>query len=244
MSSEVMWYGTGVLTEQANSPRWEFGETARATQVFKGMYEIARASAVGKGVLGTGEFNGMKVASCTVERERGEIGVLTIVWEGLVLSEEDPEGDSIQLPPDEVELDHSLSEIDIKKLPQYSDLTKEDLWAIEAWIGSADFQTQEFLDWMETSENVAIIRELRDNLQRGETHKLLYPPVVRWTSYFVNPPPTTEGGFLEYPSGAPINVPSAYQYLRAGDSLSKSGSFWKLTRTWIGAEQWNPTIYF
>lgn len=231
--------GTGVLIEQPGSPRWTFGESTKATQVFRGQYALARVSAPPRGSLGLGDFNGMKVSESSVEIERGGIGVLTVTYEGVPQDDDDEE---FNLPPDEVDIDFAQQEIDARKLPRYAALTAEDLWAIDAWLNSADFNTQEFLDWMDSGENAALIAELRENLARGETHKLIWPPIVRWTSYSINEPVADGGGYIGDPF-APISFPPGYQWLRYGDQKSFTGSYWKLTRTWQAAESWSTDYY-
>ena len=237
MAQAVIWRGTGVLIEQPDSPLWERGDVTRATMKLKGLYALALASMLRKGALGTGAFAGMKVISSTVARERGGVGLLTIVLEGPA-----PEDDDIILPPDEFECDFGQQELDIKKHPNYAALTAEDLWAVDAFINSADFQTVDFFEWLTEGPNGPAAESLLERLQRGEDHYAIFPPVLRWTSYFLDEPAPNGGGYIEIPP-TPSAPTAGWAFLRAGDSISFNGTFWKLTRTWIGSRDWDNEIY-
>jgi len=238
MPQALIVQGTSVLMEVPTSPMWERGDTTRATQVFRSAsYALARASLPPKGAYGTGDFAGMFIVSATVSKERGQVGVLTLVYEGpgLVL-------DEVVLPPDECEIDFAKDQQSIKELPLFSDLTDEDRWAIDVWVNSADFRTHEFFQYMESGANAALMGQLRERLLRGQEHKLIFPPVYRWTSYYLDEPYADGGGYIDFPNG-PLTAPSNYMYLRAGDQLSFNGTFYRVSRTWIGAPMWDGVIY-
>lgn len=240
MPQEIIVQGTSVLQEVPTSPTWEFGETARVTRVFRSAsYYLTKASAPHRGAYGTGEFAGMKVVSSVVGKERGQIGVLTVVMEG------PPSGvdaEDVQIPADEFEIEYGQQELDLRKHPIYAALTKEDLWAIDAALNASDFQTQEFFDWITTGANGPACESLLKRLQQGRDKYAVYPPVLRWTSYFVDEPAASGGGYLEFPF-LPLTPPPGFDYLRAGDSLKHNGTFYVLTRTWVGAPSWDNEIY-
>jgi hypothetical protein len=238
MPQEVQWHGTGVLQEQPNSPRWSYAETVQATQIFRGLYELARASALRKGTLGLGQFVGMRVASSTVEHERGGVGTLTIVWEGLAVSENENEGD-VQMPPDEIDVSYEQQELDIRKHPYFAALTSSDLAGAKAYVEAGDPVT---LAELQSLGGDSLVNDLILRLQRGQENYVVYAPVIRHTSFFLNPPALDGGGYVDFPS-IPGGAPSGWQYLRAGDSMSWNGSFYKLTRSWQAAPSWDNLLY-
>jgi hypothetical protein len=239
MAQDVIWVGTGVLVEQVNSPQWTFAEKVSATQIFRGQYAMARASAAPRGALGLGEFAGMRVASSTVVPERGRIGTLTITYEG------PPEADDgSQLPADECAIDYQQQEFDIRSHPTFASLTKEDFWGIDAFLNSSDFQTEEFLSWLSTGATAPKIDELLQRLQRQQDKFVMYPPIYRTTSFFLDEPFADGGGYIDYPFGL-LTVPANFSWLRAGDTVNFNGTYWQLTRSWVGAggAGWDTLIY-
>ncbi|HEY0549890.1 MAG TPA: hypothetical protein VGF13_09825 [Verrucomicrobiae bacterium] len=237
MSPEIIWIGTGVLIEQPNSPHWNFAERVTATQIFKGQYALARASCPPKGALGLGEFAGMRVESSSVVPERMRVGVLTITYEGPPDADGDP-----QLPSDECDIDYAQQDFDIRSHPYFGDLTKEDLWAAEAFANSSDFQTADAFQWLESGVNSEKTLQLIERLQRGQEKYPLFPPLYTFTSYFLDDPGSDGGGYLQEPFGT-LTAPGGWDWLRLGDKISHNGTFWKLTRSWLASELWDPLIF-
>ena len=210
----------------------------QATQIFRGMYALARASAMRKGTIGLGEFTGMRVASCVVEHERGDAGTLTVTWEGLAVTEDEDEGD-VQMPPDEIDVSYEQQELDIRKHPYFAALTSSDLAGAKAYVEAGDPVT---LAELQSLGSDPLVNDLILRLQRGVENYVVYAPVIRHTSYFLNPPWLDGGGYIDFPS-IPGGAPSGWQYLRAGDSMTWNGSFYKLTRSWQAAPLWDGALY-
>lgn len=223
------------LYEQPDSPVWQFGERVTATQTFRGTYDLCLASAPARGALGTGDFTGGVVAAATVARERGGLGVLTIVYEGTTLGAW-PGGATV--PADECEIEDNQQEFAIQKAPIFSELSFDDLKAIQAFVDGDDV-TADVLEWIFDDE---LAQALVTKLQRGQTHFVLFPPVYSWTTHWLSEPAWDSGGYVEDPYG-PVTPAMDVIWLRMGDKLSFNGSYWRLTRRWLGAYEWDEDIY-
>jgi hypothetical protein len=232
---EPQWFGTETLVEQAGSPQWDFGDTITATQVFKGPHALCLSSAPLKGTAGSGDFAGLLVSKATVVREKGGIGLLTITYEGWLISE----GEGGQVPSDEVEIELIQQELAIEKHPKFSLIDTDGIRAAHAYVDAKEDKEITQFDWLFQYEDTT---ELVRRLQRGQDHYVMYVPVYVWTSYYITEPFVDPGGYPEDPFG-PATAPLGFEWLRAGDTLSFTGAFWKLTRRWIAGLEVDGYIY-
>lgn len=225
------------LVEEPGSPRWVFGERFTCTRVFQAGYTLCLNSAPMRGALGTGEMAGYSVAQATVERQRGSLGRLTIEYETL--------GQPVQggqLPPTQETIELGQLEQAIEKHPRYASFTVENLEDIRTVVNTSK-KNEENADAKTRISGNALAMELVEKLRRGNTYFSLWTPTVRIISFFWNAPSgLTMGGFREQPPSTQITPPVG-EYVRGGDSLSFNGSLWQLTRTWIGAPQFDGDIY-
>jgi hypothetical protein len=237
--SSPQWFGTGALVEQAGSPSWEFGEEIRATTIYRGDYEIARASCPRKGALGTGDYAGLKVERAMATREKGGVGVLTITYAGIPTGE-----DENDVPEDEAEISYTDETIALEKHVAFADLDQDDVRAAYIYANAKTQQEINDTAWIftEAYDGDDELQALTLRLLRGVENFLLGLPIYRYTSYFVYEPVADAGGYAETPSG-PLTPPAGYDWLRKPDVLTTAGAYYKLTRTWQGTYNLDPYLY-
>jgi hypothetical protein len=235
-----LWIGSQLLIEQPTSPMWRFADPTTATVIYKGPFSLCLSSAPLKGAYGSGDYAGLIVSESTVTRDRGGIGTLTIVYEGLRA------GDT-QVPADEPEVNLVRHDFALERHPLFIGLTPELLQAARGYVDAkSDLEVQEF-SWVLVEENSSAellqkILTYMDKYERGMEKFALWVPEYKLTTYWITEPYQETGGYPEDPPGTPT-APLGWEWLRAGDSLSWNGTHWKLTSSWIAAPLWDPEIY-
>lgn len=238
--SEILWRGGEVLVEQPDSPKWKFGDTVTCARRIKGPYDLCLSSAPMKGAFMVGPYLGMRVTDCSVERERGSIGVLTFTLEGRPVGSESPDVPEPVLPDDECEVDAVQQDFPLEQHPNYSGLPQAVLEAVRGYTNAAN-ETDRGQYWPKLVNNPPA-DELGDKMLHGQASFILFAPVYEWTSYFWDEPTLSTGGNEETPYG-PITPPAGWVWLRYGDKLSYNGQHWKLTRKWVGSFKIDHDIY-
>jgi hypothetical protein len=152
-----------------------------------------------------------------------------------------------QLPEDEISIELEKVEQSLRKLNRY-------VWDGSAGVSDtlhADIKTLLETDidgdaWTSAYGRVSVnplAEELWTKLERGQTHYVLYVPVVRIVEHYWLPPSgLSAGGYIESPPNDTVTPPPG-EYLREGDQLTFNGSTWQLTKKWIGAPEWDTDVY-
>lgn len=244
MAQSVQWKGSTALTRQANAPMWKFGDTITATDIYEGPIATVLAGAPRKGAIGTGEFAGLLVDEATVEPRKGQIGRLTIVYRGIL-------ADETQVPPNEPDLQMVEEDFDLARHPRYADLPRATIEAVEAWLALKGSDSAADYFWLidDASEpdgsgtgSAARTIEYMEKRERGVEKFRIFVPRILEVSYYIEEPTCDPGGYPEEPV-ASVTAPLGWDWLRLGDQLSWTGTYWKLTQAWQGAPDWDPQIY-
>lgn len=232
------WVGNSTaLIEQPGSPVMESAEKWTRTRVYKGAYSVCLASAVPKGALGSGTEAGFIVAKCSVVRDRGFVGTLTIVYEA---------GDSTsgaELPPVKFSCDPQRISRPLKYHPKYAELAEGTLEAIEAAL--TEDITKNTTHYSKFS-GIPLAMELFNKRRRGQETYYLAGLKYSYTESSWTLPALTLGGFLETPGG-PMEglLPADTGWLREADDVKFDGSYYTTTRSWIGTPgaDWDADLY-
>lgn len=234
------WVGTtGALIEQANSPVTESSDRWARTRIFKAPYALALSSALPKGTLGTGDEAGWVVARSSVAKERGGVGVLTIVYEA---------GDATsgaELPPIKFGTDPHRLPRALAYHPRYVTLTDADRENVEkALQGNTVEGNAAFNAINVTGKELAL--DLYRKRRRGQESYYLNGLRYFYTQGSWTMPSLTLGGFIDVPDG-PMDgaLPADTVWLREPDDFKFTGSYFETTRSWIGVPtgDWDSDIY-
>lgn len=233
-----IWRGSLELQEQLNSPAWEFSDRVSVARTFKGPKAACIAARPPNGAFGFGDYIGLRVVHATVGPvDKGGIWGMSFRMEGL------PPGEP--LPPDEGGTEMTQLEFALEKHPRYAALDLDTKEAVRQAVhaSSEKDRLEAESSFLAGSDADAVLgNELYGKLLVGEDHFVMYVPVYKWSVASYLPPAMDKGGYPQVPFG-PFPFPSGVDWLRAGDTSQYSGHYWKLTRTWIAAKQWDPQIY-
>ena len=230
----VRWNGNHVagLVRQPDSGAVNRADKTSWTELWRGPYDLCVAGAPAKGVVGGGEYAGWVVASSSVTKSRGQVGLLTIVWE----SSGGATGQA-PLPLDTYRVTPMTIKADIRNHPRYAALRDDPLFPLFASYTRAlsATQRQQMARTLNTLGALAI--ELLDKLDFGVHEYDACGCRYEWVSYSWTLPWMTLGGYLEYSVGGLMygRTPPGFTFRRLGDSLDFNGTYYTLTRTWEGA---------
>jgi len=237
--------GQSTLQEAPDSPQWGFTveKGASVTRTFRGTYALAMASRPPLNAFGTGIYAGLRITSVEVHAEKPGIGVLTWTMTGALITDGLPE-----LPPDTCSIEPAKQEFALESHPRYSSLDDDEKDAIHQALNATD-ETQRkdannSVDAFDLLASNTLRRELLEKLKKQQTHYVLYLGVYTWSLSSLTLPAADPGGYIQLPYG-PIPAPVGPEtgWLREADKLEWTGSFWKLTRSWIAGIDIDPNIY-
>lgn len=234
-----IWRGTSALIEQANSPKWTFGEQIQLDRIFKGPYAVCLASAPGYGAIGTGVATGLRVRESTVTRERGSIGMLVITFEPF----RSAPLENIPLPEDTEELRQDHLEYALEKHELFKALTSQDLSDIKTVLETS-WEDKDHQPAVDRINRTFAAQQLLAKKQKGTTHYFEFPPVYVRKSYtWVEPSTLNGGGVIETPNTVRISLPAGFKFLRQADTLAWNGTHFELKREWIGSQDIDSDLY-
>ena len=235
-----------ILTELADSGQWNYSDKVTYTQRYGGDYDSCVAAALYKGAGGTvgTDTEGMIVQSCAVDKSRGGVGKLTIVWENVSWSE------GVVLPPDEFALIPSDLSPAVEKAPAFNSLSAEHLdWCRKCALSGDPSDYAKYYAAIEALGTPAT--DLRDVLIRGMTN--YYKPAFEytWTFHTITLSGVTiiTGGYRESPADvndlAHLVGTLGLSCLRKADRVDYSAGLYRVTRTWACAADayWDPRVY-
>ena len=240
-----IWRGSIALVEQPNSPQYTYGEKVTQVRIFRGPWTTCLSSAPFRGALGAAVLGGVgvigyRVAETTVNKERGGIGTLTIKYE----VNGDPGGAT--LPADEISCDLEKFERSLREHPRYASLTESLKTDIDTLLSTAEDNSSHANAKIRVVAS-ALANELYLKNKRQFTHFLLYPPSLKIIRYYWSLPPDLVGGaFRQSPptEHVPVTMMDVpIQWIREGDRWSYNGTHYQVTRSWMGAIEWDTQIY-
>lgn len=236
------------LIAQPESDAIDLDDSGTLTQTFKGKYADCKAGALFKGTAGSGDTAGLLVKKCSVRRERGQIGILTIEWGGYTGGDpEDP-----KLPADTFSLQPIEQNPNLETLPVFDDVTADQelisLARQAGLVANKDESLKAFSDLLDLgTSGAANATALALLLASGHTN--FYEAALRyqWTSFSIAEPTVTRGGYINTPTGplATLIAGLSLSCLREADALDFENGFYKLTKSWVcgPAGKWSTEIY-
>lgn len=231
------------LVEQPDSPQYVLGEKAVCVRKFKGLHSLCISSAVGRGTLGTGSMSGWMVSKCTINRLPKQIGELVIEYEAFASGSGGP-GGSLVLPPDEFDLNPFEINPRIERNPYFNDLDSDMRKKVEIAV-----QSRKSLGSPEYDALNALGLILAAKITKGIETYYKVGWTYTWTTYSWDEPASVDGGgYIDSPAGplsSLLSGASGYDWLRQADVLTNNGSYYKLTQSWMGANDghWDTDLY-
>lgn len=239
MANAPLWRGPTTLKEQTDSPEWDFeGNKTTVTRRFRGPFADCLATKPLQGAFATGNYQGLVINKVNVKKEKGGIGTLTFIMEGVLRTTDEPE--DVQLPADECAVEPDKQEFALEEHPRYDLLDDTMKDTVRAYINAHNDEDRQ--KYYPKIVDDAVAFELAFKLRRGQTHFALFPPVYRWVIHSWLEPVCDAGGYPQTPYG-PVAVPSGMEWLRCADKLNWNGTHWQLTRMWLGSFIVDTDIY-
>ncbi len=239
MAGVPKWLGpTDQLIEMPDSPVYDLGTKPTCTRTYMGTHEMALAGALPRGTIGTMNMAGWMVQKSTINRQRGGIGKLTIVF---AAGGGNGAASGQQLPPDEVGLAPFEVNPALEKNKRYSTLVDADFAKVQACIKA--FQKDGSTPYALTG----MLLDLFNKKNRGNTHFYLAGFKYSWTrSYYSLVGVANLGGYSQAPLGPLASfIPSTFASLRTADDIKWTGAQYKYTCAWLctPASHWDPDLY-
>jgi hypothetical protein len=238
-----IWKGYSGLVEVPQSGTFRAAERVSFTQVFEGKYSDGftywnarpRGSAWTFTVVGVSADFVVEESTLELVDKGGRARITTLY---LYLG---------SVPPDEWSMVPFEINPAIERHTFFSTLTQEDLRKAKALFNAATAAGQTAIQGVIASTtNATLTTNLVNKWLRGEETFYLAGFKFQHTLYFTSAPTTSEGGFIQTPTGAFSGyIPGGMSWLRQADELIWSNGLWKLTRTWIGAPGgwWDTDLY-
>ena len=222
------WRGpTDQLIEMPDSPEYDLGSSGTiCTRVYMGLYSLALAGKLPKETIGTGDMTGWLVQSSKVQRQRGGIGKLTVVYGG---GGTNGAASGEQLPPDRFGCTPFEVNARLETHSRYSSLSDDDF---------KNVRTDETCFQKDSSLSVALSGMALDLFLKkikGQTGFYQFGFKYQWTVSNYNVIGTLNaGGYLESPYG-PVGsfIPGSFSCLRQADDLKWTGRLYEYTRSWL-----------
>ncbi len=257
--SLVVWKGpTNALSYAINSPKFEWGDRVKVTDIYHGQQSLCAASMLARGTYGTGARGGYVVNQCTCNNMRGGIGELSIEWEA------GGTGASQPLPTGEVVLSTQEFYPKVERNAYFANgglyLQPQDIaLAYASMHASTPFAQANALTQLAAraasggavGASATLGQALATMLQKGE--ETYYQAGFRyvWTYFAYTLPVIETGGLTQSPVGiapVPWSSTTAISWLRLADSFEPAGvngSMWKIISTWLGGQSgyWDSNLY-
>ena len=224
------WRGpTDQLLEMPDSPTYDSSRNgSTCARVYMGLYSLALAGKLPAETIGTGDMTGWLVQSSRVQRQRGGIGKLTVVYGGGGTA---GAASGEQLPPDRFGCTPFEVNPPLERNNRYSSLTDENFAAVDACIRVFQKDTRTPVPL------TGLLLDLFNKKKRGTTNYYLAGFKYEWTVSNYNVSGTLSvGGFLQTPYG-PLGsfIPGSFSCLRQADDLKWTGKLYEYTRSWLCA---------
>jgi len=220
-----IWRGpTDQLLEMPDSPSYDLGMgDVACTRTYMGTHTLAIASILPRGTIGTGAMAGWMVKHCKVDRQRGAIGKLTILYgaSGAASGQ--------QLPPDELGLTPFEVNPALEKHPRYASLTDAQIRKI--FLAVSNYQK----DGSYPVPITGLENELGAKLNRGFKNYYLSGFKYSWTrTFYTLTGVANVGGFIQVPLGPLAGfIPGTFSCLRQADDIKWTGAVYKYTMSWL-----------
>ena len=222
-----IWRGpTDQLLEMPDSPSYDLGMgDVACTRTYMGTHTLAIASILPRGTIGTGAMAGWMVKHCKVDRQRGAIGKLTILYgaSGAASGQ--------QLPPDELGLTPFEVNPAIQKNPRYASLDNAAVRRI------MDAVTADQKDGTQPKSGAlsSLEQEMANFIARGTTNFYLAGFKYSWTrTFYTLTGVANVGGFIQVPLGPLAGfIPGTFSCLRQADDIKWTGAVYKYTMSWL-----------
>jgi hypothetical protein len=237
---------TGSLVEDQGSPRTELGERIVRTRVYRGTYTLCWSSRLYKGTAGTGDETGFVVQSCTVVRDRGDMGVMTVVWEAGASTS------GVDLPPIEFSCQEQRMTRSIFTHPRYALTSDSPAGVLEQLdidnckrAAQNDASGEAAINGIGAGTRKTRALELLAKVKRGQESYYVTGFVYRYVQSYWTLPALSTGGVVETPGGPMAGLLPSGTWLRLSDGVEFTGAHYKVTRTWqgAGAGKWDAELY-
>jgi hypothetical protein len=258
MSNLLVWRGpTNGLLLTPESPKLQYTDRVRATDVYMGVQAVAAANMLSRGTFGSGFRYGWVVNQCTMDTMKGGIGKLTIEWEagGAGASQPLPVGTALLKPQEmypKIERNSYFKGTSgVAGAPTTPIVFETIQLAYNALYNSQQTGSSgaNMAGNNLTGDQLLYYQKLFKKLQQGEETYYLAGWRYTYEVYSYDAPVPFRGAIVQTPGG-PLagTLPPNIGWVRLADDLDPAGvagSMWKLTVTYLGGPQgyWDTDIY-
>jgi hypothetical protein len=235
--------GTSIaLVESPTSPVYSFGDKNTCTRTFRASFAICLTWAPRKGATGTGilALPGYTVMKSTCSKQSRGIGELVVEYEASSAAS------GATLPPDKFSLEPFEVNPKVEQHQYFSALSVTDREKVRAWVDAAEEATRAENKGKITGANSALMLALGEKILKGVETFYMAGVKYTWTTSLWTVPALSAGGYVETPFGpmAPY-LGTGFSWLREADSCNYTGSYYELTRSWMGGPSghWDPDLY-
>lgn len=238
----ALWVGTKDITQ--GKELWTISDTMSVVVPFTGPFTALLPGRPVRGARLRGfDVHGLQVDRCEVERLDGDAGELRVY---LSAPQPDEPGETGFAPIGEPVYTVDWLELDkrIEELPECGYLTSEALADGLDWDDWRKFSTPpEGKTYYQNSGNGWNLSQYIELKASGiDSKRVFYPKVSRTIYYHTKPAEVgTMSGKRDTPTG--VTVPGDWQWLCGADRIVKTGKKYERTTEWLGADEWNPTLY-
>lgn len=261
----LVWRGpTNALVMAPTSPKLQYTDRVRATDIYMGAQSVCVANMLARGTFGTGFRTGWVVNQCTVDTQRGTIGTLTYEWEagGSSATQPLPIG-TPSLKPQElypkIERNGIFAGIDATTISIVYNALYLATNAQGQVLGGDQFLTAKIINGGPDGQGhytsgtaatqLALAQNLLSKMMIGEETYYLAGWRYTYEVYSYTAPTVGPGGIIGTPGGPYAGIlPGNVSWLRLADDLDPAGvhgSMYKLNVTWLGGPNghWDSDIY-
>jgi hypothetical protein len=228
---------TSSLTEVDGSPEYSLGEVPRIIVTFEGQFNscVSAALTTYHYHAAMPGYNGFRIIDTNVTRSMGK-GTLRITAEAYTADS------GVTLPDIEDDTSQEQLERPIEEHPYFKDnLNEAEIKAVNDFINAPTPEAAQNNAWVATSGGY--VQELYENKRRGNTHYLLWVPTYSYSVASWSIPTISEGGFIDIPDGPGASALPDLVWLRKADIRFNRNGYWTLTKSWIGAPDWDTHLY-
>lgn len=250
MPAAAKWVGpTNQLLELPESPSYELGDIVIQRRMYRCQFDYGESIIAGfsKGTAGTGAQSGYVVSSAKLERERGDIGRITVSW-GAAGS-----GSGQSLPADEVSVQPSNLSPRLETHPLFAPLANMEVAApdpqpvldvAENVVRAQNADDRTF--YRDQLAAIPLALKFIEKIRQGKESWYLASLRYSWATHSWTVPTMYRGGWIQAPLGPLANYFVAdIDWLRESDDLQYSNGIWRLTRSWLGGPlgAWDTDLY-